>query len=58
MNCPTCYGKGFVREPEFVVELYPSGREENVYVPCPTCKGYGTVHCCDGENVDMAARND
>jgi len=56
MLCPDCYGKGQVLEKRIIAEYVYKGHgdydinEEVFYVPepCPECKGYGVIHCCEG----------
>jgi len=42
MLCSDCYGRGW--------------RMGDASGYCPTCHGSGFVYCCEGENVNMAAR--
>jgi hypothetical protein len=42
MGCRTCQLKGFVLVRE------PAGF---TWLPCPDCGGYGTLHCCEGDQA-------
>lgn len=47
MICETCHGKG-------MVTLYDIARRTSMSAKpvtglCPTCGGYGQVHCCEGD---------
>jgi len=42
MLCEKCYGRGW--------------RMGDTSGFCPTCHGSGVIYCCEGENVNMAAK--
>ena len=54
MNCSECHGTGWVlsTRPSYSSSYYMTHYAK---IPCTAegCHG-GKVHCCDGENVDMA----
>jgi len=39
--CGTCHGDRVL-----IIDPRP---EKFTTVPCPTCEGWGIVHCCEGE---------
>lgn len=51
MICPSCLG-------DRVLPVFAVSGEQLGEIPCPSCEGYGVIHCCEGEQCQPEAASE